>query len=132
MTIDRKSTKMNNVEVTSERVYIYSENANIYFKHKFLEQITSGKKRSTTRKGIHIFPPECIVNLNFGKGLPIMGARIRHFEFKLLSQLSNADAYRDGFSTVSALTNELRLYYPQIDSNSVVTIIDFEIESERS
>lgn len=123
---------MSNVEVTSERVYIYSENADIYFKHKFLEQIISGKKTSTTRKGIHIFPQGCIVNLNFGKGLPSIRAKIKHFEPKLLSQLNHEDAYRDGFSTVNGLTNELKLYYPQLDSNSVVTIIDFEIEHKRS
>ncbi|AFL65965.1 protein of unknown function DUF437 [Desulfurococcus amylolyticus DSM 16532] len=95
-------------------------------KGKFVEHILAGKKRSTIRLGCVI--PRYKEVFIHGGGRPVAKAMITSVVYKRVCQLTEEDAYRDGYSSVEELLKDLKkVYNRKIAPSDVVTIIEFEV-----
>ncbi len=62
-----------------------------------------------------------------GGGRPIAKARITEVIYKKVSELTDADAALDGFSSREELIEALKKVYGRVYSDDVVTVIRFEV-----
>ncbi len=97
----------------------------INFDGKFVDMILEGKKRSTIRKGIKIYKRGVVVELT-AEGKSFGKARITKVVVKRVSELSDSDAIRDGFTSKEELLDELKRIYGGIDEDEFITVIHFE------
>jgi hypothetical protein len=94
------------------------------FKRKYAEALLRGGKVTTIRRGI-ITPTRDRVFLE-AEGKVVGEARISSLRFTRLSDLTDADAQRDGFSSKEELLSALREIYPDIKQDEWVTVISLE------
>ncbi|WP_404786908.1 GNAT family N-acetyltransferase [Altericista sp. CCNU0014] len=91
---------------------------------KYLSAVRSGQKCSTIRKG----------RLKFNKGLLILNAKtgdfvsvnvtdVKHTRFRCLTE---GDAVKDGFSSLTDLQKALLEHYPNMSVDGWVTIVSFD------
>jgi len=94
---------------------------------EYLPLIRSGRKSTTIRRG----------RLSISKGMFLLTARttdfvsvnvtdIKHTRFKCLTE---EDARKDGFKSLTELERVLLKYYPDLSDNSWVTIVSFDTSS---
>jgi hypothetical protein len=94
------------------------------FKRKYVEALLRGGKVTTIRRGI-VTPTRDRVFLE-AEGKVVGEARISSLRFTRLSDLTDADAQRDGFSSKEELLSALREIYPDIKQDEWVTVISLE------
>jgi len=94
-------------------------------KGKYIEDLLSGKKRATIRKGIVV--PKYKEMIVHGGGRPVAKIRINRVYYKKLKDLSDSDAIKDGFRNKSELLKALETVYPGIKPDDWVTIIEFDV-----
>ncbi|ABN70078.1 protein of unknown function DUF437 [Staphylothermus marinus F1] len=94
-------------------------------KGKYINDILSGRKKATIRRGI-VKPryKEIIVH---GAGRPIAKISVEKVYYKRLYELTDEDAVKDGFSSRRELIDELKKVYPDIKDDEWVTIIEFKV-----
>ena len=93
---------------------------------EYASLVLSGVKRATVRLGV-VVPRYKEVIIHSG-GRPIAKARIVDVTYKRVAELTDEDARLDGFSSVAELLEALgRAYGRNIDENSVVSVIKFEV-----
>jgi excisionase family DNA binding protein len=91
---------------------------------KYLPAVRSGQKRSTIRKG----------RLKFNRGLLLLTAKtgdfvsvsvteVKHTRFRCLTE---EDALKDGFTSLTDLQRALLEHYPEISMDGWVTIVSFD------
>lgn len=97
----------------------------IMFKGRYAKQILSGEKITTVRLGI--VKPKYEEVIIHGGGRPICKAKIEKVEHKMVKQLSDADAIRDGFKDLVQLLEELEKFYGHLNPDDWVTIIKFKV-----
>ncbi len=94
-------------------------------KGRYVEDILSGKKKATIRKGIVIPKYEEIIV--HGGGKPVAKIKVVKVTHKKLNELTDEDALKDGFKNKEELVRELKKVYPGITDNDWVTIIEFDL-----
>lgn len=92
---------------------------------EYVEDIISGNKTSTIRRGI--VKPKYREVILHGGGYPVAKIIIKSTYYKKLRELTNSDALRDGFSSREELVHELRKLYPGIREDDWITIIEFKV-----
>lgn len=98
----------------------------LFFDKIYKDQILSGRKTTTIRRGRRKdFKEGDVVEIICGKeslGL----AYIEKIEYKKLRDVSREDAISDGFSSRRKLKEALKKYYKNINSETEVTVIYFK------
>ncbi len=94
-------------------------------KGRYVEDILSGRKKATIRRGI--VKPKYDEIIVHGGGRPVAKIRVVRVYYKRVYELSDEDALKDGFSSREELVRELKNVYPDIRDDEYVTIIEFEV-----
>jgi hypothetical protein len=94
-------------------------------KGRYVEDILSGRKKATIRRGI--VKPKYDEIIVHGGGRPIAKIRVTRVYYKRVYELSDEDALKDGFNSREELIKELKQVYPGIRDDEYVTIIEFEV-----
>ncbi|MCD6301218.1 MAG: ASCH domain-containing protein [Staphylothermus sp.] len=94
-------------------------------KGKYVEDILTGKKKATIRKGIVVPKYEEIIV--HGGGKPVAKIKVTKVTHKRLHELTNEDALKDGFKNKEELIRELKRVYLELTDNDWVTIIEFDL-----
>jgi len=96
------------------------------FDEVYIKKILEGKKVTTIRKGIRDF--------KVGEKILITSqdriyaeAEIIEVKYLKVSDLTDEDALKDGFSSKDELFKALEKYYSSIKSNDTITIIGFKL-----
>jgi len=96
------------------------------FDEVYIKKILEGKKVTTIRKGIRDF--------KVGEKILITSqdriyaeAEIIEVKYLKVSDLTDEDALKDGFSSKDELFKALKKYYSSIKSNDTITIIGFKL-----
>ena len=97
----------------------------IMIKGKYINDLLSGKKKATIRKGIVI--PKYKEMIVHGGGRPVAKIRINKVYHKKLKELNDNDAVKDGFKNKAELIKALETVYPGIKPDDWVTIIEFDV-----
>lgn len=97
----------------------------IMIKGEFADKLLSGRKTTTIRIGL--VRPKYREVIIHGKGRPLAKAVITNVTYKKVSELTNEDALRDGFNSVSELLDALRKVYGDVRLDDIVTIIELEV-----
>jgi hypothetical protein len=97
----------------------------IMLKGEFADKLLTGRKKTTIRIGI--VKPKYREVIIHGKGKPLAKAIITNVTYKKVSELTDEDAMRDGFSNVSELLSALRKVYGDVKPDDIVTIIELEV-----
>ncbi len=91
----------------------------------YADKLLSGEKVTTIRLGL--FKPKYEEVIVHGRGRPLAKARIRLVEYKLVRELTEEDAKRDGFDSLEDLLGALRRVYGGFSPDDRVTILHLEI-----
>lgn len=91
----------------------------------YADKLLAGSKTTTIRLGV--FKPKYDEVIIHGHGRPLAKARIVKVEYKKVSELTDEDARRDGFSSVGELIEALKKVYGKVTASDVVTIIHLEV-----
>lgn len=90
---------------------------------KYIDLIYKNLKTTTIRKG----------KRDVRNGLTILASKndeilvyVKDVSFKSVFELTDEDAKRDGFESLEQLITELKMFYPNINNTSLVSIISFE------
>lgn len=94
-------------------------------KGKYVEDILSGRKTATIRRGI--VKPKYKEIIVHGAGRPVAKISVERVYYKRVYELTDEDAVKDGFSCREELMKELRKVYPDIKDDEWVTIIEFKV-----
>lgn len=89
---------------------------------EFFEAIRSGKKHATIRLGRKWLQPGLLLLESNSESLAVNVTEVIHKKF---SDLTENDAYDDGFDCLSLLTETLHSMYPNAHNDSYMTIIRF-------
>ncbi len=97
----------------------------IMLKGSFADRLLEGAKTTTIRLGV-VKPryKEVIVH---GHGRPLAKAEVTSVEVKRVSDLTEEDAKRDGFSSLHELLDALRGVYGELRPDDYVTIIGLRV-----
>jgi len=99
-------------------------------KGEFVDDILSGRKRTTIRLGrVHVKHNELIIH---GGGRPVAKVRVTNIVYKRVSELTDEDAVKDGFRNRKELLEALRQMYGEFRDDDYVTIIEFEVIQDLS
>lgn len=99
-------------------------------KGEFVDDILSGRKRTTIRLGrVRVKYNELIIH---GGGRPVAKVRVTNVVYKRVSELTDEDAVKDGFGSREELLEALRHMYGEFRDNDYVTIIEFEVIQDLS
>ncbi|BES82125.1 ASCH domain-containing protein [Pyrodictium abyssi] len=99
-------------------------------KGEFVDDILSGRKRTTIRLGrVHVKYNELIIH---GGGRPVAKVRVTNVVYKRVSELTDEDAVKDGFRSREELLEALRHMYGEFRDDDYVTIIEFEVIQDLS
>ena len=107
----------------------------LIFKDEYFRLVENGEKTTTIKKGVRIPESRELIlkpllddkkNYEYDEDYFINAELIR-LEFKALYDLSNQDAELDGFQDKRELEEVLYKIYPDIDEETIFTIIEFEI-----
>ncbi|MCD6506491.1 GNAT family N-acetyltransferase [Candidatus Poribacteria bacterium] len=91
---------------------------------EFFSAVRRGDKRTTIRKGRKFLQSDLLL---FQCGEEYLPVRVIKIIRKRFSKLTAEDARNDGFSSLSELQSNLRALYPDLQRNSIVTIIYFQL-----
>lgn len=94
-------------------------------KKKYLKLILSGEKTTTIRRGI-IKPKHKRVYLHSG-GKIVGELEIKSVRYLTVGDLTEKDARRDGFKDKEELLNGLRKFYPDLNEDDYITILEFKL-----
>lgn len=100
------------------------------FSKEYKKKIERGLKRQTIRLSSSLKEGDRVRVVVGGKFLGI--ARITRVERKVIEELTDEDAKKDGFKNVLQLVKALRRHYGKISSKKEVCIIGFEMEELNS
>ncbi|RLE49316.1 MAG: hypothetical protein DRJ31_05380 [Candidatus Methanomethylicota archaeon] len=100
------------------------------FKKEYKEKIASGQKTSTIRLKTNLRKGDEVEILSGGFKVGI--ARIVSVESKLVCELTDEDARRDGFRDKRELMKALKRYYGELKGEDRVHVIGFEIVCKNS
>ncbi len=94
-------------------------------KGEYASKILTGEKRATVRVGKYV-PKYREIIIHSG-GRPICIAEIVKVTYKKVSELTDEDAMKDGFTNVKELINALKRIYGNISDEDCVTVIEFRV-----
>ena len=98
----------------------------ITVKGRFAELILRGRKTTTIRLG-KVIPMSDELVIHSG-GKVIAKIKVKRVRFKKIRELTDQDAWRDGFRSVKELVRSLRrVYRLRVTLDDIVTIIEFEV-----
>ena len=97
----------------------------IIFDDKYIPLIQDGRKTTTIREGVRSYPSGLYNAFNKSKNKCIL-IRVKNTETTFLKFLNDNNAITDGYESIEVLKNDLRLYYPNLNNDSHVTIVQFE------
>jgi len=98
----------------------------IMLRSDYADLILKGKKRATVRLG-RVIPKYREVIIHSG-GKPLCKVRIVKVTHKKVSELTDEDAIKDGFSSRRELLKELKkVYGRRLSGDEEVTVIEFEV-----
>lgn len=100
------------------------------FSKEYRRKIEEGLKRQTIRLSSSLKEGDKVEVVVGGKVLGI--ARITRVERKIIRELTDEDAKRDGFENLTQLIKALKRHYGKISDKKEVCIIGFEIEDRIS
>jgi len=95
------------------------------FKKEYREKIASGQKTSTIRLKTSLKEGDEVEILSGGFKVGI--AKVTSVESKLINELTDDDAKRDGFGSKHELMKALRRHYGELKEDDRVHVIGFEI-----
>lgn len=99
----------------------------ISLKDIYFEFVLAKKKISTIRYGYVMFN-DVVTTLTFNSK-PSIKIVIKKIDYsKTFCDIDNADAENDGYDSLDKLKMDIRKYYPEIEEDSPLTIIYFEIQ----
>lgn len=98
------------------------------FAKEYKKKIQQGLKRQTIRLSSSLKEGDRVKVIVGGEVLGV--ARITKVEKKIIEELTDEDAKRDGFENLAQLIKALRRHYGKISSRKEVCIIGFEMEDE--
>lgn len=99
------------------------------FSKEYKKKIEEGLKRQTIRLSSSLKEGDKVEVVVGGKILGV--ARITKIERKIVEELTDEDAKRDGFENVAQLVRALRRHYGRISDKKEVCVIGFEIEEKK-
>ena len=97
----------------------------IMMRGEYARLLLSGRKKATIRLGKVIPKYDEVIIHSWGR--PIAKARIVKVIYKRIRELTNEDAWKDGFKTRDELLRELRRVYGDFNDNDLVTVIELEV-----
>lgn len=97
----------------------------IMIRGEYADKLLSGAKTTTIRLGV--VKPKYMEVVVHGRGRPLAKARITSVEYKRVSELTEEDARRDGFSSLRELLEALRSVYGNVKPDDHVTIIGLRV-----
>jgi hypothetical protein len=90
---------------------------------EFLAAVLKGRKVSTVRRGRRFYPlGEGTLRIG-DRDVAVTVTRIRHC---CVHDLTEEDARRDGFASVSELRTTLERFYPDLSADEEMTLVEFE------
>ncbi|MBE8539350.1 ASCH domain-containing protein [Geoglobus acetivorans] len=102
------------------------EQKRINFDSEYVEEIMSGKKVTTVRKGIKRYPVGRIVDLT-AESRPFARARVDKVVVKRVRELTDSDARLDGFESREELIEALNRIYGKVKDEEFVTVVHFTV-----
>ena len=94
---------------------------------QYLQLVLDGEKTSTIRKKFLLF--NSIIIPLIVKGSKVANLKLLKIDYsKTFCTLEEADAIRDGFSSLSDLKQALKAHYSDIKDDYPLTIIHFKLE----
>ncbi len=104
----------------------------LFIKDDFICDINDGYKTTTIRKGERFISDRALIFIPTNDdGYPldedIVKAQIIGIKYKKLYEITNHDAEKDGFQDKRELEEILYSIYPDIDEETLFTIIEFEV-----
>ena len=97
----------------------------LMLKGQYADLLLEGRKKTTIRAGVVVPRYEEIII--HGHGRPLAKARITRVERKLVSELTDEDARRDGFPDRRSLLRALERVYGRLGPDDTVTILHLEV-----
>jgi len=95
-------------------------------KDVYYDDVLRRKKISTIRFGQVLFN-DVLIELTF-ESKPALKINIQKIDYsKTFASISEGDAINDGYDSLLNLKNDLKKYYPNIQDNSPITIIYFQL-----
>lgn len=94
--------------------------------HEFMPLVLGGAKRTTVRKGNRQYPLGAGQLVSKRISVPIFIRGLRHCRF---DELTEEDAWADGFDALMDLEAALRRFYPSIRDEDECTIVEFSLAS---
>ncbi|WP_440060152.1 ASCH domain-containing protein [Thermogladius sp. 4427co] len=97
----------------------------IIIREDYAERFLKGEKTTTVRRGIVKVKYR---NIIIHTGIrPLAIARVEYVYHKMLKNISEEEARKDGFRSREEFIREIRKLYPDIDENEYVTVIGLRI-----
>jgi len=93
---------------------------------RFMNLVKVGEKTSTVRRGVRPFTPGEVLTLE-GTGGDNLGVFITEVTFKMVEDLTDADARADGFEDSDELLEVLEGIYGALTPSETVTVIRFAL-----
>lgn len=91
---------------------------------EYIEAIREGRKTTTIRIGKRgIANPELI----FESDTNSIKVQVLSVQYRKFSELTEADAQKDGFNTFQELEITLNAFYPNIKPHTWFTVIEFKV-----
>jgi hypothetical protein len=97
----------------------------VMIKGEYVDLVLRGVKRTTIRLG-RVKPKYSEVILH-GGGRPVAKVKIKKVTYKKVKELTDADAIKDGFKSLTELLRALKETYGNVRDDDYVTIIEFEV-----
>ena len=97
----------------------------IMMRGEYARLLLGGRKKATIRLGKVIPKYDEVIIHSWGR--PIAKAKIVKVVYKRIRELTNGDAWKDGFKTRDELLRELRRVYGDFNDNDLVTVIELEV-----
>jgi len=90
---------------------------------EFIPGVLADRKTTTIRRGRRTYGLGEGVLKAGSQDIPIKVNNVRYCKFR---ELTEADAFRDGFESLKQLHDVLRRIYPKLDLDDEVTVVHFE------
>lgn len=96
---------------------------------EFFDGIRQGKKHSTIRAGRRNLNPGPLILQSKFDALTV---DLTEVIYKKFGELTQNDAYSDGFATLEELQKTLKQFYPNLNENSIITVVHFQPSTSNS
>lgn len=90
----------------------------------YIEAIRKGRKTTTIRIGKRGVPNSELI---FESNTNSIKVQVLSVQYKKFSELTEADAQKDGFNTFEELETALNAFYPNIKPHTWFTVIEFKV-----